>query len=285
MRKAHYSFLILLAVFFITSSTITPHESKRLFEKVVFVELNSHDDSVLFTPLSKAWGEFWQISSDVDINGTELMNYDKYTFSFKDRKDNLWTILHPMIINGTVQSYFPYDPESFGLGHSDDGELRYPVADENETFLSSKAVRENLCNLLGQFGPASDVPLVDEWGDPIIVDLEDGTQSFKYPSPDFYWFKDKNITKYKLRISVLLNKKGKEKKRVIKSICPIVEQMSETGKTHTRELIWLDFEELKPFLKSAYYVDSDWKPQSYLNYFLQKVKNAQLRDVTGLNSN
>ncbi len=280
MRKTHYSFLVLFVIFFTTSSTIKPYESKRLFEKIVFVELNSDEDSVLFKPFSKAWGEHWDLSSDISINGTSLMNYDKYTFSFNNRNDNLWTILHPKIIDGRIKSYYPYNPELFGFGPFDEGELRFPVMDqdENETFLTSESVRKELCYLLGMFGPMSDVPLVDEWGDYITLDLPDGTQSYKYPSPDYHWYEDSDITKYKLRVSVLYNKKGKEKKRIVQAICPVVNRVNESGEVNgEKELVWLNFEELEPTLKETYYFDKDNKSKSYLDYFLQKVKNADVQ--------
>ena len=281
MRKIHYPFIGVIAMFFITSSTLKPQESKRLFEKTVFIELTYEEDSTLFQPFSKAWSGYWNRSADIYVSGTSLMNYDKYKLSFDERADNLWTILHPMIIHGTIQSYFPYDPETFGLGNWDDGELRYPVKgqDENETFLTSESVRENLCFLLGQFGPMSDIPMVDEYGDYKTKSLADGTESYVYPSPDYNWYSDKDIVKFKLRVSVLVNKKGKEKKRVITSICPITYQISETGQIEReKELLWLNFEELEPHLKEAYYFDEKSKPVSYLDHIRKKLKNADLSE-------
>jgi hypothetical protein len=279
MKKIHYSILALFVMFLITSNTVKKVESQRLFEKIVFIEVSVSEDSVLFQPLSKAWDKQWHLSSDISIYGSPVMNYDKYKFSFNNRIDNLWTILHPLIIDGTIQSYYPYDPENYGLGIGDEGELLYPIMDhtENETFLTSEKARENLCEVLGLFGPISDVPLVDEWGDNIIVDLEDGSQSFKYDSPDFIWYKDKDIIKYKLRVSILFNKNGKEKKRIIKSICPVVNRMADIGIVGEKELVWLDFDELEPYLKKAYYFDENWKPEFYLNYFLQKIKFADIK--------
>lgn len=259
---------------------IKKNESKRLFEKIIFIEVSYNEDSVLFKPLSKAWGEHWKLSSDLSVNGSSLMNSDQYKFSFNERTDNLWTILHPMIIDGTIHSYYPYNPLTFGLGNWDGWELRYPVMgqDENGTFWTSEKTRENLCYLLGRFGPQSDIPLVTQYGEDSTRVLPDGSQVYSYPAPDFYWYKDKDIVKYRLRVSILLNKNGKEKKRIIKSIAPVVNQIAETGEiSGERELVWLDFEELEPSLKKAYYFDENWKSVSYLNYFLQKVKNATIK--------
>jgi len=281
MRKIQYSFIGLFMVLFITSAALKTYESKRLFEKIVFIEVSSNEDSILFKPFSKAWDENWDKSSEISVNGSSLMNYNKYKFSFKDRTENLWTILHPNIIDGTIKTYYPYDPETFGLGHSDKGKLRYPIIDQdkNETFLTSERLRENLCNLLGRFGPMPDYPFVNYYGGDSIKILDDGSIVNVYPYPDFYWHEDKDIVKYKLRVSILLNKKGIEKKRVIKSICPVVNQISETGEViDEKEIIWLNFEEIEPILKEAYYFDEDWKPVSYLNYILRTVKNADIRD-------
>lgn len=278
MTKSHYSFFILLIVFVLTSVTSVPSKSKRSFEKIMFVEVNLTEDSMLFVPHSKAWKGYWSANPDIFANGTALMNSEKYKASFQDRKDNLWTILHPMIINGSVQSYFPYDPESYGLGAWDDGELRYPAAgqNENETFLTSDQVRENLTYLMGLFGPESDFPLVTEYGDDSIAVLDDGTQVFIYPPRDYYWYEDTDILKYKLRVSVQFNKKGKEKKRVVKAIAPVVSRTEDGIDFGEKELLWLDFQELKSTLKQAYYFDENSKPVSYLKHLLSKVENATL---------
>tara|TARA_B110000285_G_scaffold124274_1_gene140258 strand:+ start:196 stop:1062 length:867 start_codon:yes stop_codon:yes gene_type:complete len=285
MKKYHYFFLSLFTLFLITSATVKTNESKRLFEKTIFVEVSFNEDSVLFKPLSKAWSGHWNIlSADISFQGSSLMNSDKYKRSFKDRTDNLWTVLHPMIINGTIQSYCPYNPETYGLGLWDDGELKYPLMDQekNESFLTSEKARENLCFLLGRLGPQSDIPLVNQYGEDSVTVLSDGTAYYLYAAPRYYWYKDRDIVKYKLRVSILFNKNGIEKKRVIKSIAPVVYEIEEnadgsTSITGTRELLWLDFKELKPILKKAYYFDEDMKSVSYLNYFQQKAYNAALK--------
>lgn len=279
MKKITIPFIALLAMFVITSLTVKPTESQQLFEKIIFVEFSANEDSVLFQPYSKAWEERW-ISSSISINGTPLMDHDKYKFAFKNRTDNLWTIFHPLIIEGTIKSYWPYNPETFGFGTWDEGEMRFPVKgqDENGSFLTSETVRGELCNLLGRLGPQYDVPMIDEYGDNIIITHPDGTQSFQYQSPDFYWYDDKDITHYKLRVSVLVNKNGKEKKRVIKSISPMITRITETGENRGQEsLIWLNFEEVEPFLAEAYFFDEDLKPVSYLEHIRQKVSNATIK--------
>ncbi len=276
MRNIKYYFFGLSTVLFITSASVKSYRSKPLFEKIVFIEVSANKDSVLFKPLSKAWKDNWQRTSNLNVDGSSIMNYDKYVFSFNDRHENLWTILHPMIIDGTIDSYYPYNPELFVS--RDDGELRYPVMVKSEsgTFLNSEKVRENLCYLLGRFGPSYDTPLADQYGEDSMVIFADGAFHYQYPAREFYWYEDEDIIKYKLRVSLLINKNGDIKKRVIKSICPVVNQHSDEGVVGEIELLWLNFEELEPYLKKAFYFDKDWKPKSYLDYFLDKVKNVNM---------
>lgn len=267
-------------MFIISSAANNSSESATLYEKIVFIELDFKQDSVLFTPLSKAWSERWTNNADLKVDGSGLMNYDKYQFSFKERKDNLWTILHPMIINGTIQSYYPFDPESYGMGPKDEGELRFPILDlaSKETFVNSDKVRENVSYLLGKYGPMSDFPLSTQFGEDSVIITEDGSINNVYAPRDYFWYKDEDIVKYKVRVRILLNKNGVEKKRIIEAICPVVSQINENYEiSGEEELLWLKFEDIEPILKKAYFLDENWKPQLYLNYLLQKVKNADVK--------
>lgn len=281
MKRITILFLGFATLLLITSASINRQSSKKqAFEKIVFLELTVDQDSMLFKPYSKAWKENWNLYPDVSIYGTSILSYENYKFSFKDRKENLWTILHPLIIDGSIQLYYPYDPASYGMGAWDDGELRFPVMDKErtKTFLASEDVREQLCYVLGVFSPISDIPLVDEYGEPIIVTDDYGSETFKYPSPDFYWFDDSRIAKYKLRIRIEVNKKGKEKKRVIEAFCPVVNRVSDGGAiTGERDLLWFDVKELKPILKEAYFLEPNWKPVSYWNYITEKVTHTDFR--------
>ena len=50
------------------------------------------------------------------------------------------------------------------------------------------------------------MPLVDEYGDNIIIDLPDGTQSFKYEDPDTIWYQSKDIVQYRIKEDWFLDK-------------------------------------------------------------------------------
>ena len=280
MKKTHFLFVALTALLILTTAAITSNESPSLYEKTVIIELDAQQDSAIFTPYSKAWNERWEIDADLKVEGSSLMNYDKYTFSFKERTDNLFTILHPMIINGTIQSYYPFDPESYGSGPKDDGELRFPTLDmaSKETFVNSEEIRESFSYFLGKYGPMSDIPLYTEFGEDSIIISEDGTINNVYAPRDFYWHTDESIVKYKLRVKVFLNKKGIEKKRIVEAICPVVHQRNEAYEiVGEEELLWLKFEDIAPTLKKAYFIQENWKPQSYLNYIQEKVNGIDVK--------
>lgn len=280
MKSFHFALFSLALLFIVTSSTIQQKETPRLFEKTVWLEVDIENDSVLFRPYSKAWEEMWFFSDrNIFFESTPVMNYEKYKFSFNNRKDNLYTILHPKIIDGSLQLYSPYDPQTFGLGSPDDGEMRFPLkgTNANETFLTSDSLRNVLAYYLGRFGPQPDIPLIDEYGEPLIeTDSVSGIQMYIYPHRDFMWYDDQSIIKYKLRVRISYNKKGIEKKRTIESIAPIVHQFSHGQFEGEKELFWLDFNELTPILKDAYYFDATGKPVSYLKHFERKVLNTAI---------
>ena len=280
MKKIYYYILSLILLFVVTSTTTKQAKGPSTFEKIVWVELDFDNDSVLFSPYSKAWKEMWQIiDPDISVNGTPAMNYEKYKFSFTNRKDNLYTTIHPKIIDGSIQLYSPYDPISFGMGTKDDGELRFPIKGKSssETFFNSEELRNELCYYIGNFGAMSEIPLVDEYGEPVTkLDSASGLLMYVYPPRDFMWFEDNDIIKYKLRISISYNKKGIEKKRTIKAIAPVINEIDEmTGEIMgEREIFWLNYDELTPTLKEVYYFDVLGKPVTFLKHIQQRVSNA-----------
>jgi hypothetical protein len=272
MKKIYFVPAIgFLVVFLVASFAKKPSELKSTFEKVVFVELRFDQDSMLFKPFSKAWDQNWAISPGLQLNGISIMNYEKYKFAFDGRKDNLWTILHPMILDGSIPVFYSFDPENFVL--LDDGELRYPITKGKETFVTSEKIRENMLYELGQFGPEIDFPLMTIYGEDSI----DISGNFVYPPRDFYWYTDRSIVKYKLRISVIYNQKGKELKRIIKSISPVVSVIDDYGQIlGEKEMIWMNFDDIKPVLKKAYFFNTNSKPISYMNYIEEKVKLTKI---------
>lgn len=274
--------LLLFGVFALSLNSFGQENSTSSLEKVIMIELeDTNQDSVLFKPYSKAWGELWQyVDPNLSVNGSWLMNYDKYKASFNNRNDNLWTSLHPMIIDGSLNLFYSYDPETMGLGPSDDGELRYPcVPMPGETIFTDENYRNALSYMLGRYSQPSDMPLIDDdpnspnFGEPLIVtDTLTDLQMYVYPAPDFRWYVDKDVVKYKLRVVTVYNKKGKEKKRYIKSIAPVVYEFDAVGENKQEiELFWFDFNDLEKILKKLYFFNKEGKPKSYLKYIEERA--------------
>ncbi len=281
MKKIHFYLGSLLLLFLATSAIDKQKEPAGLFEKIIWVELDaSGQDSVLFKPYSKAWQEMWRIlDPTIHFEETPVMNYESYKRAFENRSDNLFTTLHPLIVGGSIQLYSPYQPESFGLGALDDGELRYPVKGEhaNKTFLTSDEMRNKFAYYLGMFGAQADYPLVDEFGEPMMVlDTISGMQMYVYPPRDYMWYEDADLIKYKLRVSVFYDKKGVEKKRIIRSIAPVVNEIRDGQIEGEKVLFWLNFNDLSDILKKSYYFDETGKPVTYLKHIQQKVVNSVL---------
>ncbi len=273
MKQLFYSFFGLILLYFGSSSSYNP--AADTFEKTIFIEIDGKQDSSLFLPYSKAWTDYWRYNDkDLYSNESEVMHAANYLKSFTGRKENLYTLLHPKVIDGSLTLYSPYDPAMLGLGGMDDGELRYPVKGNTpaDNFYTSQELRDVMCYYLGQFGPQSDLPLIDEFGEPIVILLSDGTYGYSYPPSDYTWYKDSDIIKYKIRVRVIVNKKGIEKKRIIESICPVTYDNHDGLIIGERELFWLDYNEIVPLLEEGYFFNAQGKPVTYLKYINDQVK-------------
>lgn len=273
MKAIYFSLLGSILLFGATSLNYTP--APALFEKTLFIEIDAQQDSSLFMSYSPAWRDSWlHVDQELMTYGSKLMNAENYKKSFNGRTENLYTLIHPKLIDGSLTIYSWYDPQLYGLDGYDDGELRYPIKGKTsgDNFYTSQELRDEMCYYLGQFGPQADVPMVDEYGEPIITTNADGTQEYTYPPRDYMWYRDTDIIKYKLRVRVLLNKKGEEKKRIIQSIAPITYYIDEGQIAGERILFWLDYQQLKPILKTGYFFNANGKPVSYLNYLTERVK-------------
>lgn len=212
MKQLFYSLCALVVQFGVSS--LSMKQAPALFEKTLFIEIDAQQDSSLFVPYSPAWRDSWlRVDQELTTYGSKLMNAENYKKSFNGRTENLYTLIHPKLIDGSLTIYSWYDPQLYGLDGYDDGELRYPIKGKTsgDNFYTSQELRDEMCFYLGFFGPQGDVPMVDEYGEPMIVTLEDGTMAYQYPPRDYTWHRDKDIIKYKLRLRILVNKNGEEK--------------------------------------------------------------------------
>lgn len=270
MKKTFLLILCLSVLFVSTSLQTKQSKNSRSYEKTIFLEIDINNDSALFKPYSKAWLEPWSTYNPTLLCiESGVMNEEDYLSAFKGHKDNLWTILHPKIIEGSITPYSPFDPRSFYV--KDQGDLRYPIegTEQNENFINSQKFRNKICYYLGNFGRDSDIPLVNIYGEDSI----DSYGNFVYPPRDYYWYTDKEIIKYKVRIKVIIKKNGDEKMRVVEAIAPIVNEYDQFEQLiGEKELLWLDYKELKPYLKEGYFFDESGKPVTYRKYFERLVE-------------
>lgn len=272
MKKIYYITICLLAFYTISSLNVQEKQTTRLFEKTCFVEIDSQKDSVLFKPYSNAWKQSWSYGDSVlTSNRSMLMSLSYYQAAFANRNDNLWTLLHPKIIHGALTVFSSYDPYAFQV--RDEGQLRFPIkgTNPNDNFITSPDLRDYLSYYLGRLGPQSDFPMSNIYGSDSTIINPDGTESFVYPAADYLWFSDYEIIKYKVRVSMWVDKNGKLKKYSIKSIAPVVPNAVEGRGDGEHELFWLDYSQVKPFLNEGYFFDSHGKPVTYLSYIEKQV--------------
>ncbi len=258
-------FLSLFSFCSIWLSSFSQNETNPSLVKGIIVELDSSSSPFIFSPYSDAWSSMGF-----------LMGNDDYNLNFKNRYENLWTIIHPNIMNGSVNLYYTYNPMSWS--QFDNGELKYPILHETgKSFFNDSVYAENLKGELGYtFIDPNMSPLVTQEGEDSVVIGADGSYYTVYPAPEYYWFVDSDVVKYKLRVDVEYNKKGKEIRRTIVSIAPVVkfyENNDRFGVEYTfRDLCWIKYDELKVILKDIYFFNANGKPELFLEYIDNRIK-------------
>lgn len=268
MKKIIYAVLVVSFLGIIFSFSDRKIKGAKLFVKSSWSEISAKEDSILFLPYSGAWMGIWTYSDVIDG-----FDHNAYKSSFENKNHNLWTIIHPKIIDGSLKVYSPYDPDNFS--YFDFGGLNFPLvnAGSDSSFYNSKNTRNLLAYYLGEFGEESYVPLTNMWGE----DSLDNNGFNVYPPRPFTWYSETYIIKYKIREDLFLDKNGDVKRREIKSIAPVVYAIDNMGQIKgEKEIFWLDFKELKPILKEKFYLDNDGKPVSFLDYFEKRKFKAKL---------
>jgi hypothetical protein len=256
MKSLSLSLLIVCSIYL---NVFSQFESENSLSKVVFLELEaSSEDSILFRPYSKYWE-----SLDCCVQ-----NEEDYKIRFESRHENLWTVIHPYIVSGELKLYSAFDPYNYTI--HDEGELRYPLS--QGSYFKDSISNNTLKDILGYYGPQSTTPLSNLYGEDSVIVLADGSVATLYPAPDYIWYKDSHVVKYKLRINVQYNKKGKVIKRYVASIAPVIKYQQYDGEDfHEFELCWIKFDDLKIILKDIYFFNSKGKPETFINYIEKKA--------------
>ena len=184
---------------------------------------------------------------------------------------SLWTVIRQHVLNGDLRVFSPYDPASYGLGAWDGDQLKYPIDPQpGLNFYTDSVFREEMVYYLGRLGAQSDVPLTDEFGDPIIITLPDGTQEYKYPPRDTIWYNSEDIVQYRMKEDWFFDKERSVLDVRIIAIAPVVYKKEEDSQgkvtiTGMQELFWLYFPHCR-FVFNNYFVYNDQNDAQWMSF-------------------
>lgn len=203
------------------------------------------------------------------------------TWRKNDLRYSLWTILRMHILNGDLRVFSPYDPLSFGLGEKDGDQFKYPVDPApGENYYSDANFRDEILWYLGYLGEQSDIPIVNEYGEPVIVS-ENGIDSYLYPPRDTVWYMSKDIVQYRLKEDWFFDKERSVLDVRIMGIAPVVYNV-EIGPngdkqiTGMKELFWIYFPHARYILNNyfCYNGKNDVQWMSFDDLFWKRRFNA-----------
>jgi gliding motility associated protien GldN len=185
---------------------------------------------------------------------------------------SLWTVIRQHVLNGDLRVFSPYEPASFGQGIAPDGDqLKYPIDPQpGLNFYTDSTFRDQMVYYLGRLGPQSDIPLTDEFGDPLIITLPDGTQEMKYPPRDTIWYNSADIVQYRLKEDWFFDKERSVLDVRIIALAPVVYSKEEDSQgkvtiTGLEELFWLYFPHCR-FVFNNYFVYNDQNDAQWMSF-------------------
>jgi len=218
-----------------------------------------------------------------------MVGYDQETRDFENKlleehskayKTNLYNIVFKHILRGELTVYYASDPMWYDT--KDKGYLHFPINAENFSFEKKKAYANDSIlkyhlkkdQILGTLDYSyAPVPL-----ESIEFPGEDSMRKgiVVYYERECVWYTDKDILAYQLREELVMDENGQLVNRRIKAIAPMVNAIDfSTGEIYgTKELFWIDFEELNLILKN-YYVLLDGvyerKVKSFSQIFKERI--------------
>jgi gliding motility associated protien GldN len=148
-------------------------------------------------------------------------------------------------------------------------------------FYTDSIYRETLVYYFGTLGPASDVPLTDEFGEPLTKVNAEGITEMVYPPRDTIFYTTKDIVQYRLKEDWFFDKERAQLDVRIIAIAPVVYDVEEDASgnkqiTGLKELFWLYFPHCR-FIFNNYLVynesnDAQW--MSFDDLFWKRRFNA-----------
>lgn len=198
---------------------------------------------------------------EITIDGVWVKNATRWS---------LWTVIRQHVLNGDLRVFSPYNPYN-QFGEWDGDQLKYPVDPQpGMNYYTDSTYREELLYFLGKLGPQSDVPLTDEFGDPIIITTPDGFEAYQYPPQDTIWYTSKDIIQYRLKEDWFFDKERSVLDVRIIAIAPVIykKEVDATGGesiSGTRELFWLYFPHCR-FVFNNYFVYNDKNDSQWMSF-------------------
>lgn len=218
---------------------------------------------------------------------------------------SLWTVIRQHVMNGDIRVFAPFNPITYGLSVWDGDQLKYPIdPQEGRNFYTDSIFRAEMTTYLSVLGAQSDIPLVDEFGENIIVvDPVSGVQSFTYEAPDTTWFNSSDIVQYRMKEDWFLDKQRSVLDKRIIAIAPVryaytLDANGNKTISGLQEMFWLYFPHCR-FVFNNYFVynehnDSQWMSFDDLfwkrrfNSVIYKESNVHDREIesyrTGLDA-
>lgn len=183
---------------------------------------------------------------------------------------SLWTVIRHNVINGKLTVFSPYNPNNV-FGDKDGDQLKYPIyPQQGLTYYTDSIYRANVATFLGATIIESLEYETDEYGDPVLVDLPDGTQTFKYFPADTVWTTSKDIIQYRIKEEWFFDKERSVLDQRIIAIAPVVYEKSKDANGlesigGTKELFWLYFPHCR-FVFNNYFSYNDKNDAQWMSF-------------------
>jgi gliding motility associated protien GldN len=234
--------------------------SKRAWE---YIDLREKINHSMYYPLD-----------EITANGTWIRHAERWS---------LWTVIRNHVLNGDLRLFSPFSENNL-FGEKDGDQLKYPVDPEpGMNFYTDSAFREKLVYYFGQLGAQSDIPLTDEFGEPLVRMTADGFEEYVYPDRDTVWFTSEDIVQYRIKEDWFFDKERSVLDVRIIALAPVVnniELLADGTKSinGTKELFWLYFPHCR-FVFNNYLVyneknDAQW--MSFDDLFWKRRFNATI---------
>jgi len=187
---------------------------------------------------------------------------------------SLWTVMRHHVLNGDLGLFSPYNPLTFGLGGNWDGDqLKYPILPSTPglNFYTDSSYREQLFYYFGDvIKDPNAQALTDEFGDPIIDTLPDGTMAMRYPPGDTVWLKSEDIVQYRMKEDWFFDKERSVLDVRIIAIAPVVYEVEIDPNgfksiSGMKELFWLYFPHCR-FVFNNYFVYNDANDAQWMSF-------------------